>query len=161
MILKLLVVVPCGQAKIWKKYPRKGPTKAKDAYTGSPFKVNRAFAERFADRWIILSAKYGLIDPDFIIPEEYNVTFKKPSTDPVKVDVLKRQSHEKTLDDYDAVIALGGKDYFSIVREVFKNVSRVFVPAEGLIQGKGMHLIKSLMNLQKTEMLERIAGSYE
>jgi hypothetical protein len=31
-----LVVIPCGKSKIWKKNPRAGPQKARDAYTGPP-----------------------------------------------------------------------------------------------------------------------------
>jgi len=41
-----LVIVPCGRSKIWDKNPDAGPTVAKDAYAGSPFKVNRRYAER-------------------------------------------------------------------------------------------------------------------
>ena len=43
-----LVIVPCGRSKVWKKRPEAGPTKAKNAYVGSPFKVNREYAEMFA-----------------------------------------------------------------------------------------------------------------
>jgi len=64
---KLLVIVPCGQAKVWKKEPNHGPIKAKFAYKSSPFAVNRKFAEKFSDKWVILSAKYGFIDPDFVM----------------------------------------------------------------------------------------------
>ena len=74
--MSVLVVVPCGMRKIWDMNPSAGPTPAKNAYVGAPFKVNRAYAEKFADRWVILSAKYGFIDLDFVIPENYDVTFK-------------------------------------------------------------------------------------
>ena len=92
--------------------PGQGPAKTKDAYVGPPFRVNRTFAERFADKWIILSAKYGLIDPDFIIPEDYDVTFTKPSTNPNTVEDIRKQLKDmKDLHGYDAVIALGGQVY--------------------------------------------------
>lgn len=158
--MKLLVIVPCGQAKIWKKKPNHGPAKAKDAYIGAPFKVNRAFAEKFADRWLILSAKYGFIDPEFIIPGNYNVTFKNPSTDPIGIDALLKQLKQKNLDSYDIVIALGGEDYSSIVKRVFKNISKVIAPAERLPIGKAMGHVKSLMTLQKPQMLEAIASNH-
>ena len=41
----LLVIVPCGRSKVWDKSPEHGPTPVRDAYTGSPFKVNREYAE--------------------------------------------------------------------------------------------------------------------
>ena len=69
-----LVVVPCGASNLWKKHPGAGPTRAKDVYTGAPFKVNRDYAEEFADRWVIVSAKYGFIDPEFVVSSDYNVT---------------------------------------------------------------------------------------
>ena len=36
--------------------------------------VNRDYAEEFADRWVIVSAKYGFIDPEFVVSSDYNVT---------------------------------------------------------------------------------------
>ena len=153
----LLVVVPCGQAKIWKKDPTHGPAKAKNAYIGASFRVNRTFAEKFADKWIILSAKYGFIDPDFVIPEDYDVTFTKPSTNPITVDGVKDQlKHRKDLRRYDAVIALGGQNYTDIVKQVFMNFSRVLLPTEGLSLFEIMHEVSYLSKLEKTEMLRRI-----
>lgn len=156
--MKLLVVVPCGQAKIWKKEPSHGPAKARKAYIGAPFKVNKAFAEKFADKWIVLSAKYGFIDPEFIIPKDYNVTFKKPSTNPINTDALLKQLRQKNLDSYDVVIALGGKDYSNIVEKVFMKVSKVITPTEGLPIGKAMGRVKSLRKLERPQMLNAIAG---
>jgi len=155
--LRLLVIVPCGQAKVWKKRPNHGPAKAKDAYVGAPFTVNKAFAEKFADKWIILSAKYGFINPDFIIPKDYNVTFKRPSTNPVSIDALLKQLKKRNLNSYDAVIALGGEDYTSIVKKVFNKVSKVIAPTEGLPIGKAMGRVKSLTKLEKSQMLRIIA----
>ena len=65
--MKTLVIVPCGKRKIWDKNSEAGPTKARDVYTGSPFKVNREYAEKFGDPWVILFAKYGFLEPDQVI----------------------------------------------------------------------------------------------
>ncbi len=43
------------------------PRAAKDLYTSALFRYQRAYAERHADRWFIISAKYGLIHPDAVI----------------------------------------------------------------------------------------------
>src|SRR5271170_3987934 len=91
----ILVIIPCGQKKIWDTSLRSGPTAAKDAYTGSPFSVNRSFAEKFSDRWVILSAKYGFIDPDFVIPCQYDVTFKKRNRASVSYEQLRKQVRQK------------------------------------------------------------------
>lgn len=115
----LLVIVPCGQAKIWDKDPGRGPVPARDAYTGSPFKVNRAYAEAFASRWVILSAKYGFIPPEFPLPAMYNVTFKKKSTGPVGVATLIDQVREQRLDIHPRIVGLGGKEYRAVIEAAF------------------------------------------
>lgn len=114
-----LVVVSCGAKKIWDKEPGEGPTKAMNAYQGPFFKLNREYAEVFSDRWVILSAKYGFIDPDFVIKENYNVTFKSPSSRPVDIKHLRKQVHKKGLDSFDKVFVLGGSEYANLVELAF------------------------------------------
>lgn len=55
-----ILLVMRGKAK------RKTPCYAKDLYLGTPFALKRRLAVRF-DRWYILSAKYGLLEPMRII----------------------------------------------------------------------------------------------
>jgi hypothetical protein len=134
-----LVIVPCGQAKIWGKDPMAGPVEARDAYIGGPFKVNRAYAERFADCWLILSAKYGLISPDFMIAESYNVTFKDPRTGPVDIATLREQVEAQRLSRFDPIIVLGGMEYQMAARAAFTtNAARLYAPFAGLPIGKAM-----------------------
>ena len=65
--MKTVVLVGCGAEKL------PAPAKAKDLYTGPLFKKARAYAEKFGDEWRILSAKYGLLDPERVI-EPYDLT---------------------------------------------------------------------------------------
>ncbi len=140
----VLVVVPCGRGKVWDTEPGRGPTAARDAYTGAPFRVNRAYAERFAERWVILSAKYGLIDPDFLLPGSYDVTFKEPSTDPITPAAVRAQVGTQGLDRFRTVIGLGGKEYRAIVQAAFGHASTVVrFPFTGLSIGKAMQAIKA------------------
>jgi hypothetical protein len=134
-----LVIVPCGQGKLWDRQPKVGPTPARDAYTGAPFKVNREFAERFGARWVILSAKYGFISPDFVIPGPYEVTFKRKSTNPISVAALRAQVRDQGLGQFPTVIGLGGKEYVSAVREAFALWPvKLLFPFAGLPIGKMM-----------------------
>ncbi|SRR5216683_6390265 len=71
-----LVIVPCGRTKVWAKYPNAGPTKAREAYTGTQFRAASRYAETHGSSWVILSAKYGFISPDTVI-ENYDVAFSK------------------------------------------------------------------------------------
>lgn len=138
-----LIIVPCGQRKIWDRDPLRGPVAARDAYTGAPFKVNRAYAERFGDRWLILSAKYGFIGPDFVIPGPYDVTFKRRSSNPISLPELGAQAERLELSDYARVVVLGGKEYRDIVAALLgKTNMEVEFPTAGLPIGKAMQLLK-------------------
>jgi hypothetical protein len=141
--MSTLVIIPCGKAKVWDKSPGVGPVAAKDAYTGAPFKVNREYAEATGKKWMILSAKYGFIEPDFCIPETYNVTFKKRATRPISVPELMAQSKALNLHVHDRIIALGGVEYRTAVREAFAGTSTtVEILFEGLPQGPLMSAVK-------------------
>lgn len=138
-----LVIIPCGQGKIWDKHPDAGEVKAQDAYTGVPFKVNREYAECFGDRWVILSAKYGFIDPDYMILGPYNVSFKKRSPEVVTVDILIRQIRDMQLNTYIKVVGLGGKEYRSMAGAAFEPYnSELLFPFAGLPIGKTMRAVK-------------------
>ncbi len=164
---KTLVVVPCGKSKIWKRRSDAGPTKAKDAYTGSPFKVNREYAETFADEWVILSAKYGFIAPDFVIPEDYNVTFGDRSSNPISMECLREQAIQ--LRGFDSIVALGGTEYGERVKSAFRDSGRdVITPAAGLPIGKAMGKVKGAVRQGKpfgssapVEYSERDLGELE
>jgi hypothetical protein len=138
-----LIIIPCGQRKVWDREPQRGPTPARDAYTGSPFRVNRAYAERFGDAWLILSAKYGFTSPDVMLPGPYNVTFKRRGTNPVGPDVLRAQASELGLGHYALVVVLGGADYRRAAQEAFlgQSVQLVF-PTAGLSVGRAMQVLR-------------------
>lgn len=139
----VLIVVPCGQRKIWDKHPRHGPARAEDAYTGAPFKLNRVYAERFGDVWIVLSAKYGFIAPDFQIPEPYDVAFTKPKTSPIAVGALQQQVEDQQLHRYSVIVGLGGAAYRNAIAEAFAPFPvRLAYPFAGLPIGKMMQATK-------------------
>jgi hypothetical protein len=139
----MLVIVPCGQSKIWDKKPSAGPTPARDAYTGSLFKANRRYAEQFAERWVILSAKYGFILPNFKIPGPYNVTFKKKATNPVQQDELLTQAKRLRLNRFKVVVGLGGVEYRTRIKDVFGDTAaELRFPFEGLNIFELMRAIK-------------------
>lgn len=140
----VLVIVPCGQKKIWDRTPGAGSTAAQDAYIGPPFGINRAFAERFGEAWVILSAKYGFIAPTFEIASPYNITFKKKQTGPIATARLREQFQENHFARFSAVIGLGGKEYREAIELAFAGTSlRLCFPFTGLPIGKAMQATKS------------------
>jgi hypothetical protein len=58
---KTVCLVACGKSKRGHSSP------AKDMYLGDLFKKSRAWAERNADEWAILSAKHFLLEPEKVI----------------------------------------------------------------------------------------------
>jgi len=138
-----LVIVPCGRRKIWDKDPNAGSSVANAAYAGSPFKVNRRYAECIGSQWIILSAKYGFIAPDFVLPGPYEFTFKRKSSGPVAYEVLKRQVTELNLDRFAIVVGLGGKEYRAAISEAFAETAvDLRFPFAGLPIGKSLQATK-------------------
>lgn len=119
--MKTLCIVPCGKRKIWDKFPDAGPQKARDVYIGPYASKCIQYAKIFYPvSWCILSAKYGFLMPENIIPGPYEVTFKKKNTNPIGKDELFDQVLKKGLDGYNEIIVLGGKVYCDIIDELFE-----------------------------------------
>ncbi len=142
-----LVIVGCGKKKIWDGYPDAGPTAARNVYTSPYFGANRRYAEHLGCDWLVFSAKYGFIQPSFVIPGNYNVTFKDSSTHPVSIDDLRRQHFQQQLGRYDIVTILGGQDYIERVEEAFAGMDARFeTPFAGHPIGQQMHMINQILS---------------
>lgn len=129
---RLLIIVQCGGRKIWRTRPHAGPIKAKNAYVSGYFQNNRAYAERFGRRWLILSAKYGFLDPNIRI-RNYNVSFLDPRTKPIGISELRTQVKRKRLGQYPEVVVLGGLAYAEVVRAAFDGTAvKIRQPFKGL-----------------------------
>lgn len=159
--MKKLVIIPCGGRKIWDSHPNAGVQQASDSYTGGYFKSNKAYAEAQGCDWLILSAKYGLIEPGFIISENYNVTFKDKRTNPVKLDDVRKQVREKGLTRYNEIVVLGGKEYINMVRQAFAGEGiKIDAPFAG--QPMGIQMSKIKEQLQKAVRgLDDVRGEAE
>ena len=104
---RCLVIVPCGRRKVWDAKPERGPTRAADAYTGTLFALNRRYAERFGGAWVVLSAKYGFVLPDFAIPGPYDTTFARKRSNPADPIMLRHQVESLGLNQYERVVEIG------------------------------------------------------
>lgn len=117
-----LIIVPCGAQKVWHKKPQTGKAPAKEAYTSQLFKVHREYAEAFASAWLILSARYGLTNPDQLI-ENYDFKFDRSDIDPKNWWRLRRMIQQaQSLPSYNKVVLLGGKLYREIAQRVFRGI---------------------------------------
>ncbi len=119
--MNALCIVPCGKKKIWDVQPDAGPTEARSVYVGSLVRKGIKYAEMYyPSSWCILSAKYGFVCPDELIPGPYNVTFNDPKTGPVTLAMLVEQAEAKNLVSYDEIVVVGGTRYEAMAHLVFE-----------------------------------------
>lgn len=116
----LLVIISCGRAKIWDKQPNLGAVQAKDAYSSPVFKAGRRYAEHFAEKWVILSAKYGFLEADQLI-EQYNLSFYEPQA--VQKHTLQRQVHELGLSRFQTIGVVGSDIYWRNAHTAFEGIA--------------------------------------
>jgi hypothetical protein len=122
------------------KTKRPSSAAARDLYCSPLFEGRRAWVESTCGRWMILSARYGLVDPDDIIdPYDQSLTTasaaeKRLWTKQVLVDLV------AMVGDLTGVVweVHAGADYraFGLVDGLVAAGGRVEVPAAGLSQGK-------------------------
>ncbi len=142
--MSTLTVIPCGKTKVWSRHHAEGQAPAKDAYIGPAFVVNREYAQKRGDPWVILSAKYGFLWPDDPVAD-YDVTFSKPETNPISVSELRNQARQRRLLGYPHVIVLAGSEYAKRVVQVFAGTgARVECPVAGLRYGESLQEVKKM-----------------
>jgi hypothetical protein len=126
--VSMLCIVPCGKRKIWDRNPSAGPTPAKDVYIG-PFAMTciRYAQAYYPQSYYILSAKYGFLKPDDLIPRNYNVSFKFPETNPISIERLKESAVSQGLFDYQQIVAIAGNEYLLRINVVFRGL-QVYAP---------------------------------
>ena len=117
--MSTLCIIPSGSKKIWSNSPDAGPTPANHVYIG-PFATKcREYAETFyPSSWCVLSAKYGFLFPDDIVPDAYEVTFNDRKTNPISEQELLVQVGAKGLTAFAPIVVLGGKSYVGLVETV-------------------------------------------
>ncbi|HCJ4854396.1 TPA: hypothetical protein NR884_001819, partial [Listeria innocua] len=106
-----LIIIASGKPKIWDKFPDVGPVKASEVYTGTFHRLSKAYAEQFADNYLILSPKYGFLKPDDIVAKNYDVRFtmKGVGEDTIQLDELKEQWKQLQINPSEPIPMLGGK----------------------------------------------------
>ncbi|MEO8336071.1 MAG: DUF6884 domain-containing protein [bacterium] len=131
-----IALVSCVKTK------RTEATRARDLYISPLFRGLRRYAETHADRWYILSAKHGLLDPLTIV-EPYEQTLNRLSkeqriawADSVKADLTLR-----TPSDADFIV-LAGKSYREDIESFLRERGKVEVPLKGLSFGRQLTWLK-------------------
>jgi len=128
---KTIALVAC----VSKKNTR--PMVARDLYISVWFKKASAYAKTISDKWYILSAKYGLVDPNAVI-EPYNETLNNmPISKRRTWSLIVMQDLRPQLNKGDHIVILAGMKYREFLVEPLLSAGCKFdVPMEGLRIGE-------------------------
>jgi len=145
---KTLVIVPCSKNKIWSERAHPKKVLAKDAYISPYFRLCKLYAEKFSDKWVIFSGKYGIISPDTLLEDYDNkLVYKKMD---IKFYHKVKKQLGVLLTDYDIVISLCGRDYFRVIEETISDHRvKIYNPLSGLKIGMKMKKLKECIGNDK------------
>lgn len=127
-----LYVVCCSKEKIWDTEPGAARfVPARSAYVGAFIKNWLRSTRADTCRWLILSARYGFIDPDQPVCN-YDVTFSDQATGPITDSALvaqaahqRRWPDDRPLSQFKVVRVFGSRDYLARVRTAFEPLGAV------------------------------------
>ena len=101
-----VVLVACCGPKLSVAAP------AADLYQSALFKKSKRYAEAFGDRWFILSAKHGLLDPQRVIKPYDETLSGMPQVDRMRWSyAVEEQLLGAGLERNDELVVLAGNDY--------------------------------------------------
>ena len=134
-------LVSCVKSKLGR------PAPARELYTSALFRGARHFVERTCERWFILSAQHGLVEPDQVLaPYERTLTTAPLSVRREWSHVVVAQLEERLGHDLSPFVfeVHAGAAYtnFGLVDRLAALSARVEQPLEGLRQGERLHYYK-------------------
>jgi len=134
-----LIIIGCGKAKIWDRRRGVARVKARDAYVGSLFKSARRFAEKRGAKWLILSAKYGLLRPSRLI-SDYDISIGAQSA--ITAEALSRQ-WQRLRNRPTVAVCLASKSYVKLLRDAIPDSVAIRTPLDGMDLFERMRWLKA------------------
>lgn len=134
-----ICLVACSRTKAAARAP------AKSLYTSSLFVKSRQFAEHFFDRWFVLSAKHGLIEPAKIVAP-YDITLNTMSIDD-RQDWSRRvlKDLQRHLSNSDEITLIAGHKYRQFLVPALQLLGyKVHVPVRGMSIGRQLRWLNTL-----------------
>lgn len=102
----------------------------------------RAYCEENHDRWYVLSAKHGLLEPDREPIEPYNETLRDATVDEKREwaeGVFGELQTQELLDEDTTLVVHAGKDYYGELLPLLEDTDvTIEIPTEGLGLGEKM-----------------------
>lgn len=110
---KRCAIVGCGDQKL-DLSGDKGPVTISRLYTSNYFELKREYAKECCDRYLILSAKHGLVQPGFYVTDDYDLTITDLDDAELSQWVSDVSSELSRIGKYrpqDTLVLLAGQDY--------------------------------------------------
>lgn len=136
-----LCLVSCVKTKLRERAP------AKELYVSDWFRKARTVVEAKGWRWFILSAKYGLVNPDAVI-EPYEKTLNAMGrNERIEWSRGVTNALDPSLDGVAFVVIFAGKKYREFLAPKLRERGiAVCVPMEGLGNGKQIAWLNARLN---------------
>ena len=136
--LRKIYLVSCVAGKM------SSPTEAGRLYTSPWFLMARGLVKKTDQPWFILSAKYGLVSPDTVIPP-YEQTLNNMGVVDRRAWANRVQKQmDEMLPDADEVVVLAGVRYRENLMTYLRcRFPRVSIPMEGLQIGRQLSWMKN------------------
>ena len=111
--------------------------RARDLYISDWFNKASSYAEKVSDEWYILSARYGLVDPNSVIAPYDETLNNMPLSNRRPWSLIVMQDLRPLLNKGDHIVVLAGLKYREFLVEPLRSAGcQVDVPMEGLRIGE-------------------------
>ncbi len=125
------------------KRKRSTTSAAQDLYTSDLFSGMRRYAERQADRWFILSAEHGLLEPERIIDPYEKTLNRMPKNERLAWADQVRLALLPLLHEPSTVLMLAGQRYREFLMPSLQAAGHIVeIPMEGLKLGFQLRWLK-------------------
>lgn len=116
------------------------PAPARDLYVSELFRRARAYVETIGCLWFILSAKYGLVDPNEVIaPYEQTLNTMGVAERRKWAEKIQAQM-DRRLPGAERIVVIAGKRYREFLMPyLHRRATKVEVPLEGLRIGEQLN----------------------
>lgn len=141
--MSTLTLISCSKVKL-----PVSEAPAGELYSSSLFRKARAYAEHLGDEWGVLSAKYGLLNPDDVVPN-YDLTLNDLSKEDrnawaygVASDIIDHHSEIKML------VLLAGRNYVEPLVDILSSAAPhilIHQPLKGLQIGERLRYLSEVV----------------
>ncbi|MAA80106.1 MAG: hypothetical protein CL916_12705 [Deltaproteobacteria bacterium] len=126
-----IAIIPCSKEKIWDINPEIGAVQASKAYRSAFHRYAAAYARKNCNHTLIFSAKYGLMEPDFLIEGTYDVTFSR-AEDPC-ISLARVQKQAERYNHATSITVLCPQSYAIRLEQVFSSLPpQIHFPLRGI-----------------------------